>query len=422
MTKPTVAPRAAIHQLPPLRSTNQLAAWRGCRICGGACLRFDTVDFNKYCSRDNYYEFGLSGVGVDYWRCFRCGFISTPFFDDWYSTDLARYVYNDDFGKIEREPGSLRPKRLADDFARRLRGCEGARILGYGSAAGAVAGALRERGFALAESYDPSSGAARQDGRFDIVASFGVIERSPDPVAALADMLSMLRPDGCLLFSQVLQPDDILSARGSWWFLAPRNGHVAAFSEHTLVELGRRLGLKLHCGGEFHGFGNAEASDYARIGLDSIGSSFATVRLLAPAQLGDRRIAFPGPDDVWWHPCETDGVWQYRWAGGPKLSWRAEWDAVAVLQVRVPVVREAAPGLVDACHFQIGDIVQAARHSSGELVAEFQVSGRCSDVIELHMPAAVAETPGHAGAEDARRPRRISLAIPLRPEPEWPHR
>ncbi len=421
MTKPTVAPRAAIHQLPPLRSTNQLAARRGCKVCGGACLRFDTVDFNKYCSRDNYYQFGWSGIGVDYWRCLRCGFIFTPFFDDWYPTDFACYIYNDDFGKVERELGGLRSERLADDFAHRLRGCEEAHILGYGSVAGAVAAALRERGFALAESYDPSPGAVRPGGRFDIVTSVGMIERSPDPIAALADMLSMLRPDGCLLFSQVLQPDDILSARGSWWFLAPRNGHVAAFSEHTLVELGRRLGLKLHRGGEFHGFGNAEASDHAKLALDSIGPSFATVRLLAPAQLGDRCIAFPGPDDVWWHPRETDGVWEYRWAGGPKLSWRAEWDPVAVLQLRVPVVRAAAPGLVDACQFQIGDVVRAARHSAGELVAEFQVSGQCSDVIELHIPTTVVETTEHASAGDARGPRRISLAIPLYPEPEWPH-
>ena len=43
--------------------------------------------------------------------------------------------------------------------------------------------------------------------------------------ACLADMASFLAPGGAIVFSQPLQPADIETIRGAWWYVAPRNGH-----------------------------------------------------------------------------------------------------------------------------------------------------------------------------------------------------
>ena len=83
---------------------------------------------------------------------------------------------------------------------------------------------------------------------------------------------------------------------------------------------------------------------------------------------------------------ENDGIWSFRWTGSGDISWDAHWEGVATLQVRVPIIREIAPGFALSCSLELDWQRQAVRMDRGEMVAEFDVSGFTSGRITLLMP------------------------------------
>lgn len=406
-------PRQRLNSLPAPDPVNPFLHATTCKVCGGGSIAFDRVDFNKYCSVENYHEFGMTGIDVDYVRCMKCGFIFTEFFDDWSTADFGRFIYNDHYIKMDGEYADIRPSRVAEDFARRLSGAEGARILDYGSGAGVFVQRMRDRGFRFIEGYDPFSSPQRPQGRFDIITCFEVIEHATDPVATLDDMLGLLQPDGCILLSQTLQPDDILAIRGSWWYLAPRNGHVCMFTEEAFEILGRRNGLYFHRGDTVYGLAGRTPSRFAQIALGSIGPSFATLRLHAPSALADVPITFPRPHTVVWHRTETASARQFRWTGSTRMEWRATWPEVARLRVHIPMLREARVGFASECRLVLDEVEQPVKLVRGEMTAEFDVFGRTGGTIELRTPAAVVGSREGAG-------RAIGIAVATARDPIWP--
>jgi SAM-dependent methyltransferase len=335
---------ARIAELPPLDRSTAFGFRDACKICGGNAAWLDRVDFNKYCSVENFSDYGIAGIDINYFRCLDCGYIFTRDFDDWSVEEFAKYVYNDDYIEVDWEYVRIWPEQYAHDFAARFAGCEEVRMLDYGSGAGVFVERMREAGFRDIAAYDPFSSPQRPDGVFDIITCFEVIEHSADPVATLGDMKSLLRQDGCIIFSQTVQPPDILSIRGNWWYLAPRNGHVSTFSEEALAALARRQQMLIHRGTSIYGFAPAWPSSFAARALVCTGPSFATLRLAAPEQAPTAGIAFPSIDHVIWHPVEDDGVWRFRWTGAPLLQWEAQWGTIGCLELRVPVLQEIEPG------------------------------------------------------------------------------
>jgi 2-polyprenyl-6-hydroxyphenyl methylase/3-demethylubiquinone-9 3-methyltransferase len=377
-----------------IRPLDRFAPFRSlhsCKICGGHAVPFDSVDFNKFCSVDDFYKFGQSGIVINYHRCLSCSFIFTEDFDDWSKEDFSAFIYNADYVLVDPEYISVRPVQFAADFAERFQGCESARILDYGSGSGVFVRLMREHGFENMEGYDPFSSPERPAGVFDIITCFEVIEHSCDPVKTLAEMKSFLRNDGCIIFSQTTQPADILSLRGNWWYLAPRNGHVSTYSEESLIALGRRCDLVLHKGANVYGLGPAWPSSYAHIALNWVGPSFTTLRLLAPAEVASHPIAFPTSNDVFWEPMQDDGVWQHRKAVGDVLLWDGFWPPVSRLQIRVPVLRESRPGLALRCEIALNSRREKVWMDRGEMIAEFDVAGCTSGQIALYMPEPEAE-------------------------------
>src|SRR5580692_3883882 len=93
--------------MPRLDRANAKALAAKCKICGCAADFFDVVDFNK-CAGSGY-AFGPSGIQVHWFRCDGCGFLFTLFFDDWTAEDLARFVYNADYAKIDPDYAGPRP-------------------------------------------------------------------------------------------------------------------------------------------------------------------------------------------------------------------------------------------------------------------------------------------------------------------------
>src|SRR5258708_9214344 len=129
-------------------STRLLAAvdtFTRCKVCGSRAIAFDVVDFNKVCSLEDYYHFGLSGVPVYYYRCHLCGLIFTEYFDGWTLEDFASTVYNADYIKVDGDYESVRPVSFANEMAARWGDCWDAHILDYGSGNGAFADQLRQQ-------------------------------------------------------------------------------------------------------------------------------------------------------------------------------------------------------------------------------------------------------------------------------------
>jgi 2-polyprenyl-6-hydroxyphenyl methylase/3-demethylubiquinone-9 3-methyltransferase len=51
---------------------------------------------------------------------------------------------------------------------------------------------------------------------------------------------------GIILLSTLLQPADIDRQGLSWWYAAPRNGHVSLYSATSLEKLAERFGFQIH--------------------------------------------------------------------------------------------------------------------------------------------------------------------------------
>jgi len=50
--------------------------------------------------------------------------------------------------------------------------------------------------------------------------------------------------DGLLLFSTLLQPEEIQQTGLSWWYAAPRNGHCSLYTASALTRLFASVGMQ----------------------------------------------------------------------------------------------------------------------------------------------------------------------------------
>ena len=403
---PEQDPRQHLRRLPRLGACGAARSTVACKICGGPSFAFDRVDFNKYCNPENCYGFGFSGVMVEFFRCSRCGFLFTNFCDAWTPDDFRNLIYNDDYMKVDFEYAEIRPLRMAQVISDWFRGAEGAAILDYGSGTGWFARSMRQLGFKTVCEYDPFSAPERPQGRFDIITCFEVIEHSPDPRGTFADLLSLLKPDGCILLSQTLQPDDILAIRGSWWYLGPRNGHVSTFTEEALELLGRESGLRFFRGDTIYGFAGPAPNAHAAIALTSVGPSFTTIRLFAPETMPEAAILSSDRRSVLWHRSEVLDGRSVRYTGNHRsVRWRAKWAPVRRIRVHIPFLGQAEDGFAASCHILLDRRQGDARLVRGDLTAEFDVEGRTSGEIELVTPEPVISH--HTGG------RSVGIAIPV---------
>ena len=64
------------------------------------------------------------------------------------------------------------------------------------------------------------------------------------PTAGAADIAALLKPDGLLFFSTLVQPADFDKQRLNWWYVGPRNGHISIFTKQALAAAWGRCGYK----------------------------------------------------------------------------------------------------------------------------------------------------------------------------------
>jgi hypothetical protein len=120
------------------------------------------------------------------------------------------------------------------------------RHLDYGGGIGLMSDLLQGEGWD-SRSYDPFVEVdIRLDdlGKFNLITSFEVFEHVPDSTKLIADLTSRLDDEGIIYFSTLLNEGHVAPRqRLSWWYAAPRNGHISLFSRQSLARLGAKQGL-----------------------------------------------------------------------------------------------------------------------------------------------------------------------------------
>lgn len=219
-----------------------------CKICEQETESFDLVDFNKSCM-DTLYPKGLIGVPVFYRKCRTCQFIFTTFFDRFTPDQWRLYVYNDGYADVDPEYAVARPQRNAVEIASLLVGKrKGVIALDFGGGNGRTAELLRRKGWVY-DTYDPfgsSNMAKERIGRYNFCSAFEVFEHSPDPVSTLRNILELMSSGRLMILigTGINDPAIPLNQRLSWWYAAPRNGHVSLHSRQSLQVLATRFGLE----------------------------------------------------------------------------------------------------------------------------------------------------------------------------------
>jgi SAM-dependent methyltransferase len=212
-----------------------------CPVCGGEASLFDVVDFNKACGEATGEFLPRSGIPIYYALCAGCGFCFAPEICRWSLDEFARMIYNDGYVAIDPDYIDVRPRANAENlksmFGHAFRTI---RHLDYGGGEGTLAGMLREAGWNSA-SYDPyvnRDTSPGQLGQFDLITAFEVFEHVPDPRELMSHLRTLLAPGGLVLFSTLLSDGKIEpKQRLTWWYAAPRNGHISLYSQKSLVAL-----------------------------------------------------------------------------------------------------------------------------------------------------------------------------------------
>lgn len=209
-----------------------------CKCCGGNSKLFDVVDFNK-----TGIPYELSGMPVYYYRCQSCGFIYTNFFDNFTDYDFATRVYNDEYILVDPDYVEARPKRNAESINALLSKYKDYDILDYGGGNGKLMQFLMEDGFKSVETYDPFSTNynIKPDKKYDCILCFEVVEHSPTPIETFVNIMSFLKDTGILVFSTVLQPEEVDKQKCNWWYAVPRNGHMSLYSTESLNSIAKKL-------------------------------------------------------------------------------------------------------------------------------------------------------------------------------------
>jgi SAM-dependent methyltransferase len=218
-----------------------------CKCCDGTARLYGVVDLNKNCQVARPPALPCSGIPVYYYRCSDCKFIFTPFFDSFTQADFARVIYNDEYHLVDADYESARPSANAALMQQVFSISKPNRLLDFGAGNGTLARLLAANGFAQVDCYDPfvERYSQKPPHRYDCIVSFEVFEHSADPVRTFTDLNDLLADPGVVLFSTLVQPDDIDKIGLNWWYAGPRNGHVSLYSRESLFRLAQRFGLKL---------------------------------------------------------------------------------------------------------------------------------------------------------------------------------
>lgn len=208
-----------------------------CKICNSNTAQFGFIDAGRHCNLQHPQLIPTKRAANLYLRCNKCQFIFTSDYDHFTHEQWKNEIYNADYHRVDPPYEKIRPKNNARIIRQLINECserKNPRILDYGSGSGVLKQELD--GVFKIDSYDPYvemvSDAPTE--KFDLVFCSEVFEHVTDPHHTLASIKKLLLPEGIILFTTSIQPDEVTV---DWHYIAPRNGHVSIYSKDSLRHL-----------------------------------------------------------------------------------------------------------------------------------------------------------------------------------------
>lgn len=244
-----------------------------CPVCRKPTAPLGTVDFNRSCAEAQGRRLAPANRPVQYVMCRTCGFAFAPEFAAWTAEDFAREIYNEGYAAVDPDHRDLRPRANAATLLGMFPGASRpARHLDYGGGAGRLSEVLRAAGWD-STCHDPffhdggfAGDAPAPAGTYSLITCFEVFEHVTDPRALAARLDGLLAPDGLMLVSTLVSDGQLAPGKPlTWWYAAPRNGHVSLYSRTSLDMLATRQGWRFASfSPESHVFWRGEFPAFAR--------------------------------------------------------------------------------------------------------------------------------------------------------------
>lgn len=219
-----------------------------CPICGGNCSALSAIDFNKTCADGTAHPLDPAQMPVTYYFCERCGFCFAPEIAKWSIEEFEARIYNDEYARADPDYLATRPLANAQSLVATFNRHIGAvRHLDYGGGSGLLSQTLRDHGW-NSSSYDPfvdRDSQIKDLGKFDLITAYEVFEHVPDVKRLIGELSVLLADGGIVLFSTLLSNGNLAANEPlTWWYAAPRNGHISLFSAKSLELLGQKEAFK----------------------------------------------------------------------------------------------------------------------------------------------------------------------------------
>lgn len=215
-----------------------------CPICFKKAPVLFFCDLNKTYGGINI--LGVSNKNIHYATCHSCNFSFAVEMYGWKVNDFKKYIYNDEYIKVDPDYTIVRPMRMFDVLTKErfVNFPTTYKHLDYGGGSGVLSKLLREKGW-NSRSYDlfvDGKEDLKKIGKFDLITTYEVFEHVSNVNELICNLKSLLNTNGIIHFT-TLTSDGYLSA--DWWYAAPRNGHISLFSRKSLKILANKFNLKL---------------------------------------------------------------------------------------------------------------------------------------------------------------------------------
>lgn len=220
-----------------------------CKICRQLAPLVGVVDFSKNCEERRGLRLSLSGCPVYYRRCAGCGFLFTEAFDDWSGADFGRHIYNDEYVAVDPDFRGERARGNAQLVINLFgRSAATLSVLDYGGGNGSFAESLKAAGFMVADTYDPfvPPHDRKPERKYHLVTCFETLEHTPAPMQVAMEISTFLGDEAMVIMSTLIQPAALEQVGLSWWYVAPRNGHVSMHSRASLTRMWTSVGLSVY--------------------------------------------------------------------------------------------------------------------------------------------------------------------------------
>lgn len=230
-----------------------------CPICGKQATFLDALDFNRSCEEERGVHLPQSGVPVRYFLCDDCGYCFAPELCAWSTKEFAVNIYNDEYVMVDPDYIDTRPRINAENLINIFNAHNQSILhLDYGGGDGLLSHILREHHF-QSSSYDPfveGETSPKILKKYNLITAFEVFEHVPSAPALMHTLTSLLADEGLILFSTLLSDGHIKrSERLTWWYAAPRNGHISLYAQKSLSCLATKNDLQLTSFSDgFHAF------------------------------------------------------------------------------------------------------------------------------------------------------------------------